>query len=88
MILDLSDYLNDLFDILLVCDKIYTITKEDGMALAKMQQYEQLISCMQKEEILGRTRKVALPKFEEIPSRLEELAFSQLAEYIREEILE
>lgn len=87
LILDLSDYLNDLFDILLVCDRIYTITKEDGIALAKLQQYEQLVSCMQKEEILGRTRKVSLPTFEEIPSRLEELPFSQLAEYIREEIL-
>ena len=87
LILDLSDYLNDLFDILLVCDRIYTITKDDGMALAKLQQYEQLISYMQKDEILGRTKKVALPRFEEIPSRLEELPFSQLAEYIREEIL-
>lgn len=87
LILDLSDHINTLFDILLACDRIYTITRADGIAQAKIQQYEQLVSYMQKEEILGRTTKLALPQFEAIPSKWEELPFSQLAQYIREEIL-
>ena len=87
LILDLSDNITALFDILMICDRIYTITKADGIALAKLEQYEQMISYMQKEEILGRTKKIALPQFEAIPSKLEELPFCHLAEYIREEIL-
>lgn len=87
VILDLSDNLNSLFEILMVCDRIYTITKADGIALAKLEQYEELISYMQKDEILGRTQKIDLPQFEAIPDKLEELPFSELAEYIRKEIL-
>lgn len=87
VILDLSDNLNSLFEILMVCDRIYTITKADGIALAKLEQYEELIFYMQKDEILGRTQKIDLPQFEAIPDKLEELPFSELAEYIRKEIL-
>lgn len=87
LILDLTDHITALFDILLICDKIYTITKADGIALAKLEQYEQMITYMDKGEILGRTQKIDLPHFEAIPAKLEELPFSQLAEYIRDNIL-
>ena len=87
VILDLSDNLRSLFDILLGCDKIYTITRDDRVAQAKLEQYRQLLEYMQKEEILKHTRMLQLPIFEDIPARLEELSYSQLADYIRDKVL-
>lgn len=83
IILDLSENIRSLFDILLSCDRIYTITKSDAAADAKLKQYEQLLQFIKKEEILNHTHKLELPVFTGIPTRLEELPYSQLAEYIR-----
>lgn len=88
VILDLSENVRSLFDILLSCDKIYTITRSDGVALAKFHQYEQLLQFMRKEEIMDRTKKVELPVFKEIPAKVELLPLSQLADYIRKMLAE
>jgi len=88
VILDLSDNLRFLFDILPGCDKIYTITRDDSIAQAKLEQYRQLLEYMQKEDILKHTRMLPLPAFEDIPARLEELSYSQLADYIKDNILD
>ncbi|MBR1692934.1 MAG: hypothetical protein IJ711_09200 [Lachnospiraceae bacterium] len=87
VILDLSEHLRFLFDLLLRCDRIFTITKDDGMAQAKLEHYKQLLAYMQKEEILAHTQLLELPQFEEIPVRLEQLPYSGLSDYIAKTIL-
>ncbi|MBO6016266.1 MAG: hypothetical protein J6P60_06780 [Lachnospiraceae bacterium] len=88
VILDLSDNLSFLFELLMSCDRIYTITRDDSLAQAKLEQYRQLLAYTQKEEILSHTRFVSFPLFENIPASWEELPHSMLAEYIRAEIWE
>lgn len=92
LILDLSDYMQGLFDILRICKKIFTLIKEDGMALAKVDQYERLLQAAEYEDILQKTCKKNLPYFHYLPDNLEELSRSELAEYtkkiIREELYE
>lgn len=82
IILDLSDQVRGLFDLLQECQHIYTITRKDGMALAKIDQYEKILTFCDQKNILEKTRKCVLPIFKELPERIEKLPYSLLAEYV------
>lgn len=84
VILDLSDHIRGLFELLERCDKIYTIMKADGMAMAKIEQYKQLLACMQKGAILNKTVMCKIPALKQLPHNLIYLSHSQLTDYVRE----
>lgn len=86
LILDLSDALADLWEILQSCDCIYTIVREDPLAEAKIEQYEKALESMQRGNILSKTRKWNLPVFRQLPLHFEELTYGELAGYIKKEI--
>lgn len=88
VILDLSDNLHGLFEILKMCSRIYTIGGEDPMAKYKMQQYEQLMNACEYGDILEKTIRCRLPRFKNIPGTLEQLTKSELADYIRKTVKE
>ncbi len=83
IILDLSDSMNGLFDLLNMCYRIYTITKEDNFAMAKMIQYEQILRQNQYEGITDRTLKFRFPHFEGLPSDLNLLTHGELVSYVK-----
>lgn len=82
IIMDLSDNIQGLFDILRLCRRIYTITREDGMAAAKIDQYEKLLTAVEYEDIKGKTKRFRLPYLKNIPMEIEQLPFCQLAKYV------
>ena len=84
--MDLTDGLTDLWDVLRCCDHVYTITRGDGLAMAKIEQYEKALEHMQYEDISAKTRKWQLPVFRQLPVRFEELTYGELATYIREQV--
>ncbi len=86
LILDLTDCLMDLWDILQYCDRIYTIVRDDPIAIAKVEQYEKILENMNCEDITAKTRKCKLPLFKKLPLRFEELTYGDLAAYIKGEI--
>lgn len=86
LILDLSDYLTDLWEILQHCDYIYTIVRDDALARAKIEQYETILEHLEYEEIKSKSRKWTLPIFKQIPMRFEELTYGDLAGYIKREV--
>ncbi len=86
LILDLTDGITDLWDVLRSCDYVYTITANDGLALAKMEQYEKALKDMQYEDIVAKTKKWNLPIFRQLPMRFEEFTYGDLAVYIREQV--
>lgn len=86
LLLDLSDCMTDLWDVLQNCDKIYTIVREDSIGVAKMEQYERALENMKREEIAAKTKKWKLPFFKKLPMRFEELTYGDLAAYIKSEI--
>ena len=88
IILDLSEYVNGLLNILNVCDWIYTITRGDFYAVAKMEQYEQLLKELHMESVVSKTQKLNLPIFKNIPFKHDEMTYSELALYIRERLLD
>lgn len=83
ILLDLSDQLCGLFDILRKCSWIYTIEKDDGFAKAKIAQYEEMLSLANYEDILKKTKRCNLPIFRNIPYTIEKLPFSELAVFVK-----
>ncbi|MCM1161817.1 MAG: hypothetical protein NC412_11395 [Roseburia sp.] len=83
VILDLSDNVRGLFEILERCSRIYTITKPDGMALAKIDQYEKLLTYIKKEALLKKTVTCKIPVFKQVPYKMIYLSHSQLADYVK-----
>lgn len=83
MILDLSDNMQGLFDILRVCYKVFTLMPEDGMALAKQEQYEALLERTRYLDILDKTCKLEMPRVRNIAWNPEQLTYGELAGFIR-----
>lgn len=82
VILDLSDGVQGLYEILRRCSKIYTIVREDGFAMAKIEQYEAVLSRAAYEDVLRKTRKCSLPVFRKLPRDLNHMTVGELAEYV------
>lgn len=87
LILDLGEGLQDLWEVLRSCSHIYTITREDGLAMAKIDQYEKILETMQYGDISAKTTKWKLPVFRELPKNFEELTYGELAAYMKKKVL-
>lgn len=79
VILDLSESMQGLFEILRVCKVVFTITKEDRIARSKLLQYEQMLSLYEYEDVLAKTRRLKLPHIQRLPEELEQLTRGDLA---------
>lgn len=88
VILDLNEQIQGLLQILRECDVVYTIESDDRIGSAKIQEYEELLKQMEYEDILKKTRKKQLPKMKNVNLRLDELLYSELAEYVQESVKE
>lgn len=87
LILDMTDGMLDLWNILKYCDVVYTISRGDPLAIAKIEQYEKTLGCSDYSEILARTKKCCLPMFQHLPQKFEELTKGDLARFIRDRIM-
>lgn len=83
IILDLDDSMEGLFDLLRNCYKIYTITKDDSFAMAKINQYEQILKFNELEEIADKTVKCRFPVFKELPVNMDLMTHGELAGYVK-----
>ena len=83
LILDLTDGMNGLFELLSRCYKIYTITKDDGFAMAKMTQYEKILELNDMTDISEKTVKCRFPFFKKLPSDLNLMTHGEFAGYVK-----
>lgn len=83
LILDLTDGMNGLFELLTRCYKIYTITKDDGFAMAKMNQYEKILQLNEMDDIAGKTVKCRFPFFKKLPADLNLMTHGEFAGYVK-----
>ncbi|MCH5270586.1 MAG: hypothetical protein J1E83_07515 [Lachnospiraceae bacterium] len=84
LILDLSESIQGTFELLRMCDRIYTIIREDEQARSKLAQYEELLRSYEYEDVLEKTKKQLLPQFTRLPQRIEQYTGGELARYIRQ----
>lgn len=87
LILDMTDGILDLWSILRFCDVVYTISRGDPMAMAKISQYESSIGLSGYEDVLGKTKKWSFPIFQNLPNKFDELTKGDLARYVRDKII-
>ena len=83
VVLDLSESMQGLFQILRLCRKIFTVTREDRIAQSKILQYEQLLSLCEYEDVLEKTKRLSLCHIRRLPEELEQLTKGDLAELAR-----
>lgn len=86
VVMDLSECMQGLCDILRICQRIYTISGEDQIAGDKMLQYERLLEQYSYEDVLEKTIKCQLPRFRHLPSDIEFFTRGELAEYAEEQL--
>lgn len=82
VILDLSDGIQGIYEILRRCSRIYSIIREDGFALAKISQYEEVLAQLDYSDVLKKTRRCNLPVFRKLPRDLNHMSTGELAEYV------
>jgi cellulose biosynthesis protein BcsQ len=85
ILLDLSEQVEDLFQILKLCDRIYMPVQEDLISQAKITQYEKLIRMLELEEIFERTRKLKLPlvPLQKDGNLMQQLIWGEMGDYVR-----
>ena len=84
LIIDLSEIIQGLFDILKECDVIYTIALKDGLGPVRLDQYEKLLKTEDLDSVIERTNRCELPVLGDLPSGFDELAYSKLASYVKQ----
>lgn len=88
VILDLSDSVQGLYEVLRSCARIYTVVREDSFAAAKLAQYEEVLKRAEYEDVLQKTKRCRLPLFARLPGDLSHLTGSELAQYAERMLLE
>lgn len=88
VVMDLSECMQGLFDVLRICQRVYTITMEDRAAGGKLTQYEKLLEQYSYEDVMEKTQKCNLPKIRRLPRELEYYDRGELADYVTEQLRE
>ncbi len=86
IVLDLSDGIQGLFDILRRCECVYTMTKDDSISKYKLENYEELLRMSDYEDVLKLSRKIALPQIKRVPGEISQYAHCELSEYCKEQV--
>lgn len=87
IILDLSEAVHGLLDILAMCDQIYTVTADDAYSKAKINEYELLLSSLEMGGIRSKTTVKKVPYIEDISHGFDYKPFSAFAKYVRDMIM-
>ncbi len=88
LILDLSGETDGLLEILRLCDRIYTIERDDPVSAARLSAFEDLLKRFHYEDICMKTHRLLLPRFKELPASMRFLTHGALADYARNLIRE
>ena len=83
VILDLSEMVTGLFNVLKTCDLIYTITRKDALATAKLQQYENNLQGGEYEDVIAKTRRCEIPPISKLPVDITRLEASPLTAVVK-----
>ena len=88
VILDLTDCLQGLPEILRICNRVYTLMKDDTFAKVKMMQYENMLSAYEYGDILEKTERFVFPKFRNFPVSPDQFNRGDIADFVRQKMEE
>lgn len=88
IVLDLSEGIQGLFDILRLCNRIYTLIQEERVAKSKLMQYEQLLERYEYEDVLEKSKRCCFPKVNKVPEEIELYTKAEFAKYVRKLLMD
>ncbi len=91
LLLDLSEQVDELFQILRGCDRVYIPVQEDMLSQAKLSQYEKLIRMLDMEDLMEKTHKLKLPVqplLRENGDIVQQLLWGEMGNFVRKMLLE
>ena len=91
MILDLSEQVDELFQILRECDRVYLPVLEDAVSQAKLAQYEKLLGMLDMGDVLEKTHKLKLPVqplLKENGDITQQLLWGEMGNFVRKMLIE
>lgn len=85
ILLDLGEQVDELFQILSMCDRIYMPVQEDPLAKAKLVQYDRLLQMLELEELQQKTAKIHVPvqPLQKEGDLVQQLVWGETGEYVR-----
>ena len=86
VILDLSESIRGIFGILRMCDRIYTLTRNDRVAKRKLESYENVLAMYEYSDVREKSIKCSPPSVSRVPSFSGDLQGGELMEYIQDQI--
>ena len=87
VVLDLSESMQGLFDILRMCEKVFTLTLNDKVAQCKIQQYEQMLALQEYGDVVEKTRKCTMPRLRRLPEEMMQYTRGEMADFVRREMV-
>ena len=91
LILDLSEQVDELFQLLRECDRIYLPVLDDAVSQAKLAQYEKLLGMLDMGDLQEKTHKLKLPAqplLKENGDIIQQLLWGEMGNYVRKMLLE
>ncbi len=88
VVMDLTDSLQGLPDILRACFRVFTVQREDSFAQLKMMQYETMLTDYDYGDVIEKTVRFVFPKFHYLPSSIELYSRGDLAEFVKTKLKE
>lgn len=85
ILLDLSEQVDEMFQVLSFCDKIYMPVQEDPIARAKLAQYDRLLPMLDLEALQDKTLRIH-PPAQALQSEgdvVQQLVWGEMGEYVR-----
>ncbi len=86
VIMDLTDSLQGLPEILRICSRVFTIMKDDQYARIKMSQYEAMMVKYEYKDVIEKTERFVFPKFHYVPMSSDQFTRGDMAEFVREKM--
>lgn len=83
IVLDLSEGMQGLFEILRMSTRVFTLVQEERVAKCKLMQYEQLLELYEYEDVLQKTGKCIFPKVNKVPEEIEQYTKAEFTGYVR-----
>lgn len=88
VIMDLSESMQGLFDVLRLCTRVFCMTGEDWIARGKLAEYEGLLKLYEYGDVLEKTSRFRLPRVRRMPEELEQYTKGELADFVRKQLKE
>lgn len=84
ILLDLSDCLQGIFEILRMCEKVFTVTVPERTAVGKLEHYEYLLQMYECGDVLDKTCRKTLPRIERLPDEGDLWTLDVWREFVRQ----